>query len=350
MINIDKKKIQYVTFVLDMSGSMAGLSTKLIQCYNDEVRRLKEDAKTFDVETYVRVLVFGDTVFVVERNGKIESPVGTPTFYHIDSAPRVRWANLGMTALFDAIGYSVKHFKTSSLNDESLLVLAITDGEENSSKQYNNESLSKLIERCNAGGRVTISIRCPQNTRATLIAGGIPQDNITVWDTGSAAAMAAVSSATQSAITNYYKGRAGGQSASRSFYTPDTTFSPTTLKRSLTDITHQVVIAGVTASWGGKQIRDFVEKELLKTYVKGNAYYQLTKKETVQKDKSIIIRDVKTGRIYGDEDSLDLLGLPKGQEIVVVPSACNSQYEIFIQSNSVNRKLVAGTKILYRTI
>jgi len=83
--------------------------------------------------------------------------------------------------------------------------------------------------------------------------------------------------------------------------------------------------------------------------VKGCAYYQLSKSEKVQASKQIAIRDQVTGKIYSGIAARTMLGLPSGSEVRLAPSHTlqnGSQYEVFIQSSSVNRKLAGGTSIL----
>jgi len=66
----------------------------------------------------------------------------------------------------------------------------------------------------------------------------------------------------------------------------------------------------------------------------------------VQDHKQIAIRDKKTGVIYSGVNARQMLGLPYHGTVKVVPGN-HGAYDIFIQSTSVNRKLVKGTQVLY---
>jgi hypothetical protein len=92
-----------------------------------------------------------------------------------------------------------------------------------------------------------------------------------------------------------------------------------------------------------EQIRDAVEN-MTGTFVKGSAYYQLTKPETVQAYKQLCIRDKKTHKVYSGANARNLLGFPNG-DVRVKPENLG-KFDIFVQSTSVNRKVVPGTSII----
>ena len=80
---------------------------------------------------------------------------------------------------------------------------------------------------------------------------------------------------------------------------------------------------------------------------KGAAFYQLTKTETAIQDyKKIIIRDKTSNAIYEGVATRDLLGVPHVGNIRLAPGN-HGNYDIFIQSTSVNRKLDKNTQLLY---
>lgn len=94
-----------------------------------------------------------------------------------------------------------------------------------------------------------------------------------------------------------------------------------------------------------QSIRNFVEDNGL-TFKKGRGFYQLTKTETIQDYKEVVLRENATGDLYSGEKARELLGLPRTGSTrtrPVVPSG----YTAFVQSTSVNRKLIDGTEFLY---
>ena len=94
------------------------------------------------------------------------------------------------------------------------------------------------------------------------------------------------------------------------------------------------------------EIRPFIQSKT-GIYVRGNAYYQLTKTETIQANKSIVVVDKNTNKAYTGEHARDLIGLPRGQATRVRPDH-NPQYEIYVQSTSVNRALMPNTRVLVK--
>jgi hypothetical protein len=66
----------------------------------------------------------------------------------------------------------------------------------------------------------------------------------------------------------------------------------------------------------------------------------------VEAQKEIVVRNVSSGKLYGGRNARHLLSLPD-YTVKVAPDKY-SNYEIFVQSTSVNRKLVPGTTVLVR--
>ncbi len=91
-------------------------------------------------------------------------------------------------------------------------------------------------------------------------------------------------------------------------------------------------------------IRDFVEENGI-TFRTGRGFYQFTKPVNIQDYKQVVAEDKFDGSILTNENARDALGIPA--------STCrtrpdrNCDYVGFVQSTSVNRKLLKGTKFLY---
>jgi hypothetical protein len=96
----------------------------------------------------------------------------------------------------------------------------------------------------------------------------------------------------------------------------------------------------------GIQIRDFILSKRAQ-YLKGAAFYQLTKSENrITETKLVVVRDRATGKIYGGQQARTMVGLPRFGNARLHPGD-HKNYDIFIQSESVNRKLVKGTGVIY---
>jgi len=131
------------------------------------------------------------------------------------------------------------------------------------------------------------------------------------------------------------------------FYTSAANVTEADVKK-LTDISAEVTLFPVAAKESGEQIRDFVEKRLGgRPMLKGAAFYQLVKLEDkIQDYKLIAIRDKDSGAIYCGPEARHLIGLPRTGDARVRPDTAG-QWQVFVQSTSVNRKVVGGTSVLY---
>ena len=106
-------------------------------------------------------------------------------------------------------------------------------------------------------------------------------------------------------------------------------------------------------------IKDFVEMNGC-TFKRGDGFYSLIARtadgkansEIIQADKEVIFVDKETGEVNENtHECRKMLGIPYGVKgtcrPLQLPDVMN-KYEIFVQSNSYNRKLDPGTRFLYR--
>lgn len=115
-----------------------------------------------------------------------------------------------------------------------------------------------------------------------------------------------------------------------------------------------LVIEGKRETFGKYQVLDvphdqdimgFVTDNGL-TFQKGRGFYQFTKSVLVQKYKEIVLMDKTNGDIFIGNEARKLIGMPIGVDAQCYPEK-NERYLAFIQSTSVNRRLIGGTKFLY---
>jgi len=109
---------------------------------------------------------------------------------------------------------------------------------------------------------------------------------------------------------------------------------------------------------GSMEIREFVEANGC-TFQRGKGYYQLIERtadgkansEIVQANKEVLFVNKETGETISDTNwCREKLGVPYGVKATVRPLSIPDvmeKYDVFIQSNSYNRKLDPGTKFLY---
>lgn len=129
-----KKQKTVVDFILDMSGSMSSVYESTISGYNEYLGTLKKEATDMEFA----LTLFDDVI----EGGSFMPIKDVPELTEKSYTPR------GMTALYDAVCTTVleteKEFKDE---DVKHLVVVLTDGFENSSKEFNEKSMRELIKR-----------------------------------------------------------------------------------------------------------------------------------------------------------------------------------------------------------
>lgn len=333
-----KQAKNYIGFVNDHSGSMNGLTDAAIKDYNNLIDSIKSAASQEMLDTVVSVIGLGvNGGYGIERQVVVSNP-------HV-LRPVDTWEASGGTPLYDAIANLIELFDSLPDSGEahvSYLAMITTDGGENGSRKYNATTIRNLIDSKQATGKWTFVFRVPKGHAHTIRSLGVPEQNIQEWDT-TTAGMAASSVQTQTAVTGFFKSRASGASASSAFYANATQVNVAALNEiPAKDISLYVV----PAEDNGIQIQNFILRHRMK-YLKGAAFYQLSKTEAkVGPKKLILIRDRQTGKFFSGPDARKMLGLPTNQNVRLHPGD-HANFDLFIQSESINRKLVGGYGVAY---
>lgn len=131
--------------VIDRSGSMASVKNDAIGGFNTFLKAQQDEAEDGSV---LLTLVKFNHGYEIAYNGvdiRNVKPLDNKTF-----VPD------GMTALYDAIGRAISDVdereKSGGATSDRCLMVILTDGEENSSKQYNREKIKEMVEgKKNAG-------------------------------------------------------------------------------------------------------------------------------------------------------------------------------------------------------
>ena len=342
---------QNIVLIRDHTASMSRIAHAAMKDFNNLIEEIKNSAIASGIETRISIVNCG----IAETSGGYspfnrntslvsvaERDVGINEIRPLFSYP----CPGGNTPLRDAIGRAIEVAEGLS-NHQSIptLLMGITDGEENSSRHWSVATIANQIKTLTATDMWTFAFRCPRGYTSNLVSLGIPYNNILEWDQ-TERGMAAATVETASAMRNYYTSRSAGQTTTDRFYVNVNDLRVKDIKDvNLTDISHRVTFHSV----GTKviQIRPLVESFGL-NYDMGNWYYELTKTETLQASKRIIIRNKNTRKVYTGQEARDLLNLPYGQDVKIVPQDINStNYQIFVQSTSVNRNLMPNTIVCH---
>lgn len=323
----------YLGIIRDHSGSMHSLAHTAKKDYNALISEyLKEEDEDLSIVVTTAIL---DGVVTLEN---ILIPVQKIPPLH-------NYITGGMTPLFDGLGRMIDVF--SGLPDAQdpnvrFMIMTLTDGAENGSRYYSALSLGRKIAEKQNLGNWTFTFRVPYGFASVLHSLNVPSENIHTWDGISEQSYNTSSIATSSAIRTYSASIKAGATSTDKFYTDLSNVSAADLQVKMTDISSQCKVFVTTKP---EVIKPYIE-QMLGHYTKGTVYYQLTKTEdTVQDYKYILISDKKSGAVYGGNEARKILGLPLQGNCKIAPGN-HGQFEIFIQSTSINRKLPAGTKVV----
>ena len=86
------------------------------------------------------------------------------------------------------------------------------------------------------------------------------------------------------------------------------------------------------------------------TFSTGRGFYEFTKPEIVQKKKEIVLMNKTTGELYEGTVARTIAGIGANEDNARIKPGSLPKYRMFIQSTSVNRKLIGGQGFLYEVI
>lgn len=317
-----------VVILVDTSGSMSSCKEDMEYCIKDTLNALYENNPNSDC----RVSLINFNSIVKSNFEDLTSKEASKTKITINPS--------GQTALLDAVGKTIENIK----NSDSYLILVFTDGEENASYVYNKKLISSLIKSRQDKGNWTFAFNVPPGSKKTLESFGVPSDNIREWET-TKESIKETTFKTKEGFKRYFTARNSGSKSIDTFYTDLSNVSIPKIRNNLDNISKDYVKLTVGPLYHGFQIRDFV-KTFNINYKIGNGFYELTKPELVQENKEILVMEIGKDVVWGGSDARSVLGIPEGR-IKIIPKN-HSKYKIFVQSNSVNRKLLKNTVVLYR--
>lgn len=331
-----KNEINHVVLVIDESGSMLYHQNTVIKVVDDTIEHLARRSTELEQETRVTIYTFSSGYQAVKCLAYDMDVLRLPSMKNL-------YKPNGMTALIDATIKAISDLsQTATLYGEhAFLMYVITDGSENSSSN-DAAALASNFRNLDSKGNWTYAAFVPnQNSVNLAVNYGFPKDNVIIWDTDSAKGFEAVGTIIRQASDTYMTNRSKGIKSSKNLFQLNTVSSSDILSKLKPLDLYTYSLLAVPYD---QRVDDFVYDSTGRKLIVGKAYYQLTKKETIQANKNLAI--AHKGRVYYGAKIRQLLGLPADTVDVDPSSTQYADYTLFVQSTALNRKLLKNTSLL----
>lgn len=119
-----------IVIVLDESGSMENIRDKMRNSINDLITEQKQ------------VKARPATFTLVKFNSSVNRVIKNKPLDQINNLSSEDYTPNGSTALYDAIGDTINWFR----NERDVLMVIVTDGQENASRTYDKRSVNSMID------------------------------------------------------------------------------------------------------------------------------------------------------------------------------------------------------------
>lgn len=144
--------------IIDESGSMQSIKRAAIDSVNETIQTIRSaEQKHPEQEHYVSLVSFNDDVKTIYDCVEVEQ---------VKEINDETYQPSCCTALYDAMGISLSKLRKRVAESDKVLVTVVTDGYENSSKEYSGKAIKTLVDELKAKGWVFAYIGANQDVEA----------------------------------------------------------------------------------------------------------------------------------------------------------------------------------------
>lgn len=141
------KTKSHIVFVLDDSSSMQTCRDSTVAGFNEFLQAQKTDAEHTAIETFVSLYKFDGY--------NVKCTVNRVNVHHVEPLNRNTYNPRGGTNLLDAIGGVLMKVNEqlsakAKRERESVIIVVLTDGHENSSRTFTNTDIKAMVKRAEA--------------------------------------------------------------------------------------------------------------------------------------------------------------------------------------------------------
>ena len=131
--------------ILDESGSMRIIKKQAIGAVNETIQTIRHSQKEHeDQEHFLSLVVFNSC--------EVKTVYDCMEIDRIEELPSDQYRPTACTPLYDAMGNAITALRQKVADADSVLVTIVTDGYENSSREYTGEAIYALVDSLKAKG------------------------------------------------------------------------------------------------------------------------------------------------------------------------------------------------------
>lgn len=197
----------HIIHILDASSSMHGAKFNAAKSgMDEELSAIKEENNSINY-TY-SVIEFGSC-------NNIKTIIEKKDARTLDVKQIPLFSPSGMTALYDAIGYTLAGFKCEK--EDKVIVKIFTDGEENNSCNYSGKTVKELISSKESEGWVITFVGTDRDVEKVISTMGVTRNNTLKYD-GTAQGLRSSYSTANSSRAMYAKAVLDGNDNNMNFF------------------------------------------------------------------------------------------------------------------------------------